>query len=338
VRALTGKEKRILLWAAIPAFYFFSLTLFVRLTFPYETLRQRVLTEFNRTQRDRVLTVEGMSGSGLFGVEAEGLVLRDALPVDDPKAKEVPPALRLDSLTVGVSFLAYVFGNVSVDFDAELGGGTISGEYAQSDEKAEIDLDMADVDVSGLKLLANTIGLPLQGTLSGVVSLVLPERQMNKAEGTLDVSIGDLKVGDGKAKIRNTIALPEIQAGTLTLKAVATDGRLDIKSFGCDGPDFEMTSSGRVRLRQPFDRSAADLEVGFRFKDAYTNKSEITKTLFGSSDSKVPGLFDMDPNVRRAKGADKFYRWRVIGAVSAPAFRPATPGGRRGADGAGDGE
>jgi hypothetical protein len=63
----------------------------------------------------------------------------------------------------------------------------------------------------------------------------------------------------------------------------------------------------------------------FKFKDAYTTKSELTKSLFGSPDSKVPALFDMDPMVRKAKGEDGFYRWRVTGLLANPSFRPNSP-------------
>ena len=147
---------------------------------------------------------------------------------------------------------------------------------------------------------------------------------MSKAAGAFELTIADLTVGDGKAKVRNTIALPRLNAGTLKLKAKATDGKLDLETFGADGPDFEMKSEGKVRLRQPFDKSLADIEVAFRFKDAYKNKSDMTKSLFGSADSKVPGLFDMDPTVRRAKDAEGFYRWKVTGLITSPGFRPAT--------------
>lgn len=323
---LTPKQRRILFWLSIPAFYFFCLAIFVRLTFPYDTLRQRVLTEFNSGQTERHLRIDHLSGSGLFGVSLEGVELTEKQP---PGTKGAAPALFVDELDVSVSVLSYLFGNLAVDFDALIGGGELSGDFFQNEARAELSASSDEVDISGLTLLSKSVGLPLGGVLFGTVELRLPERKMARAIGKFDLKVDGLTVGDGKAKVRDTIALPKINAGQLTLKAEATDGRLDITEFGCNGPDFEMSGTGRLRLRPAFDRSVADIDMAFRFKEAYTTKNEITKTLFGSADSKIPALFDMDPTVRRAKGEDGFYRWRVTGLLGNPAFRPGKqPGGR----------
>lgn len=369
---LGPKQRKIATWVGVPLSYFVCLFVFVRLTFPYDTLKERILSEFNAAEKERTLSIDDLSGSGFFGVQAEGVTLQDgpatlgspAEPASgtgeaeggDAPAPDGPPdekgkaeatskskskskaeraALHFDSIDVGVSLLSYLIGNLSVSFDAEVGGGTIEGSYFQNDQVAKVLIDGDAVDISELTLLGKAVGLPLGGALTGHVELELPERSMSKAIGAIEVTIAELTVGDGKAKVRNTIALPRLDAGTLNLKAKATDGKLDLETFGADGPDFEMTSEGKVRLRQPFDKSLADIEVAFRFKDAYKNKSDMTKSLFGSSDSKVPGLFDMDPTVRRAKDPEGFYRWKVTGLITSPAFRPATiVASRRGKDAA----
>ena len=143
---------------------------------------------------------------------------------------------------------------------------------------------------------------------------------MKNAEGAFDLTVTNLTAGDGKAKIRDTIALPKLNAGTLVFQAKAEGGRLEIEKFTSNGKDFELSAEGRLRLREPFDKSAVSVDATFKFKDAYTNQSDITKSLFGSSDSKVPGLFDMDPMVRRAKQPDGSYSWNVNGLLAKPNF------------------
>ncbi len=324
LRQLTAREQKILFWVALPLFYLFCLLIFVRLTFPYQTLKERLLTEFNSSQRERVLEVDSLGGSGLFGVEFEGVLLENA--VTDKESEGPPPSLRVETLDVSVSLLSYLFGAISVDFDAEMGGGEIEGDFYQNDTQAELEVEGENVDISGLSMLGTAVGLPLGGVLGGQVQLLLPERQIGQAVGRFDLTIDNLTVGDGKAKIRDTIALPKLSAGPLVLQGEVTDGRLEITEFGCNGPDFEMTGSGKVRLREAFDKSVADLEIAFRFKEAYQTKNEMTKSLFGDPGSKVPGLFDMDPKVRRAKGEDGFYRWRVTGLLGNLSFRPAAGG------------
>lgn len=321
MRQLKPIELKILKYAGYPLFYLVCLIAFVRVTFPYDTLRTRLLAEFNGRGGDKRLEIEELSGHWLFGVDAENARLVEivAAPTEE---KKVPLALHVDRLKLSVSPLGLLFGNIGVSFDAEVGGGNVSGSFSQSDTEAKIAVHGEEVDIAGLTLLSAGLGLPLGGTLAGDVDLVLPERKMSAAVGKFELSIADFVVGDGKAKVLQTIALPKLSAGNFALKAEATDGYLDVSEFGSDGKDLFLTAAGRIRLREPFDRSNADLDVTFRFKEAYTNKNDITKSLFGSSESKVPGLFDMDPNVKRAKDKDGSYRWRVIGQLSKPTFRP----------------
>ena len=83
-----------------------------------------------------------------------------------------------------------------------------------------------------------------------------------------------------------------------------------------------------ARLRP--DLCIVDLNLAFRFTEGYMTKNDLTKGLFGEPGSKVPGLFDMDPKIRRAKADDGFYRWKVTGPLARLNFRPAprSAGGR----------
>jgi type II secretion system protein N len=274
-----------------------------------------------------------MSGNGFFGVEAEGIrFIELAVPVEAEDGAPAPQELNIDEVSVSVSALSYIFGTISIDFDAVLGGGEISGSFEQNADAAQIVAEGEGVDISGLTVLSAGIGLPLGGELSGKVDLRLPEGQMKKAEGATELTIANLTAGDGKAKIRNTIALPKLSAGNLVLKAEATDGRLEISQLSADGKDFQLDASGRIRMREPFDKSAVSMDATFKFKDAYTAKSDLTKSIFGSPDSKIPALFDMDPMVRRAKQPDGSYSWQVSGLLAKPSFRPgATKAARGGA-------
>lgn len=326
MKALTEKQRNILKILAVPVIYIVGLVVFVRLTFPYHTLRDRVLAEFNGSQTEKRLEIDEMSGSGFFGIEVEGVRLVELVAVA-PSAEEEPPqpnSLFVESASVSISAISYIFGSVSADFEAEVGGGELSGSFHQNAAEAKISAEGALIDISGLSLLSAGIGLPLGGELSGTVDLFLPEGQMKKAEGTFALQIQNFTAGDGKAKIRGTIALPKLSAGSLVLKAAATDGRLEISELSANGPDFEMDASGQMRMREPFDKSSVSVNASFRFKEAYTNKSDLTRGIFGSPDSKIPALFDMDPMVRRAKQTDGSYSWMVSGLLAKPNFRPGS--------------
>jgi len=319
---MTPKQKKVLKLVVIPVFYFVALILFVRMTFPYETLRNRILAEYNASQADKRLEIDDLSGSGLFGVEAEGVRLTEMVELDADGKASRPQSLTVDEVSVGVAALSYLFGTIAVDFDAEVGGGELSGDFYQDEAEARLSIEGEAIDISGLTLLSAGIGLPLGGELNGTVELFLPEGNMKKAGGAFDLSVSSFTAGDGETKIRETIALPKINCGKLVLKAEANEGRLDIQDFSTDGKDFEMSAEGRLRLRDPFDKSSVSVGASFRFKEAYTGKNDLTKSLFGSPGSKVPGLFDMDPTVRKAKDAEGRYSWQVSGLLSKPNFRP----------------
>lgn len=324
---LSPLQKKILSWVGVFAFYLFCLFVFFRLLFPYEALRERLVTEFNQSQTDRRIEIDELSGYWLFGLEAEGvrLISLDSKPsqAKDQAGPNPPaPTIELDSVQVSVSLLSYLFGTLSVSYSADLGGGELFGVFKQSETEAFLRVKGEDIDTTSLSILSNLIGLPLGGVLSFQMELTLPEKKMQQAEGNFDLQISDLSIGDGQAKVRNTIALPRISAGDLQIKAEIVTGRMELKEFSTNGSDLEVSADGKLRLRDPIDKSAADINLAFRFKEAYTNKSDLTKSIFGSPDGKIPGLFDMDPQVRQAKGEDGLYRWRVTGMLSYPSFRP----------------
>lgn len=324
---MTDQQRALLKYVGFPVFYLFALLVFVRLTFPYQTLRNRILAEYNRSQEARFLEIDNLVGSGLFGVKANGIRLMEVFTKTEQAEAGPPKMLVLDQARVGFSPVSYLLGAIAVAFDAEVGGGAVDGTFRQDAELAHIRFVGDSVDISGLTMLSAGLGLPLGGELEGTVDLTMPDGQMSKSDGNFDLKVLNFSAGDGKAKIRDTIALPKLSAGNLVLLAEAKDGRLEIEEFSANGRDFKMDAQGKLRLRQPFDKSSVSIDATFRFKDAYTTKSDITKSLFGEPGSKVPGLFDMDPTVRKAKQADGTYAWHVSGLVAKPNFTPTRKSG-----------
>lgn len=331
---LSPRVSKVLRFAGYPLFYLLCLLLFARLTFPYDAVKDRILAEFSARQTDAVpkrLEIEDVSGYWLFGVEADGVALISPPALAGPggpddKETPKPKVLNVDSLHGSVSLLRLLFGTVAVDFGLEMGDGVVEGEFVKSSEESELVLDIENVSVAGLAPLEEIVELPMAGILAGHLEFIMPEGQFKDADGSLELTIEGLEVGDGKAKIRDTIALPKLRAGDLKLSAEAVKGKLEIGEFSAEGPDFQLKSDGSLRLRDPFGGSLADLRLNFKFKDVYKNKNDITRGLFGAPNSKVPGLFDLDPKIKRAKGKDGFYGWRVTGQVAKMNFQPSPDG------------
>jgi hypothetical protein len=101
------------------------------------------------------------------------------------------------------------------------------------------------------------------------------------------------------------------------------DGSVKVEKLSAQGPDLELSSEGRIRLRDPFGTSRSELTLRFKFTDRYKGKSDVTKGLFGTPGSSAPGAFDLDPKIRSAKQPDGFYSWRVFGPLARLDLQPA---------------
>lgn len=334
---MKANVKRWVGYLGYPTVYFLMLGVFARVTFPYDQVRDRLVSEFNAKQSSSGMRLEiaEMSGYWLSGIEAEQVKLTRQAPADSisgsvgtmgaSTAEELKPKITvIDELYGSISLVRLLFGKVAGSFGATIQSGEIDGHFSSSDAEQSFDVELKQVGVGDIPILSDLAGLPLKGTVDGQLEIVLPEKTPAKAEGKIELNLAGLAAGDGKAKVLKVIALPELKVGNLKLLATITEGRIKLDSATAKGPDFEMTMDGSIRLREPVSSSMLDLGMRFSFMDAYKNKNDITKGLFGTSG--VPGLFEMDEKVRRAKREDGFYGWRVVGTLEKPLFEPSPTG------------
>jgi type II secretion system protein N len=321
---VSPRLRQVLKWAGFVAFYLFTLLIFSYLTFPYNRLAERIAFEFNSRQtgpKPMRLKLGDMSSYWLNGVEAEAITLTSAAEPDETGKPGKPKVMTIDAAHASVSLFRLLFGTLKISFGAEAFGGEVSGATVNGEEGRELEIELEELDLGQAPLFGDIVGLPLAGKLNGTIDLLMPEEKLSKADGKISLKVTDLAAGDGKAKIRDTIALPRLDAGELVLEAEAKAGNLKITNFSANGPDLKLESDGTLRLRDTFDSSLLNLSVSFKFQERYTNKSDITKSLFGSGS--MPGLFDLDPKMKQAKRPDGSYGWRASGLVSHLNFTPS---------------
>jgi type II secretion system protein N len=318
------RTRKILFGIGYGSAYLLLLVVFFYLTFPYDRLKDRIVRDFNgrQTGPDPMrLEIDEIDSYWLSGIEAEGVRLLskdDASAVGKAKKTKVT---GIDHVHARLSILALLVGRRSVTFGADAFGGSVDGSISDSDAERKVDVEIDALDLGQTPLLAGILGIPLSGALSGTIELVSPEARLSKAEGKIALKVTGVAVGDGKAKIRDIIALPKLDAGEVAIAAEVKAGQVKVTQLSANGPDLELSAEGNIRLRDQPDQSYLNLTTEFKFTDRYTNKDDITKALFGKS-----GAFDLDPKNRRAKRADGFYAWRVSGALAHPTFAP-NPGG-----------
>jgi type II secretion system protein N len=241
----------------------------------------------------------------------------------EPKpAPSEPPSPDIEHAHVSVSLLRLLFGTQHITFGAEAFGGEMAGMVSKSDDSQEIRLEIENMGVTNMPMLADVVGLPMTGALTGSIELAMPEGKATNTEGTVAFTIDSLTVGDGKAKVLKAITLPKVGAGTVTFDAEAAGGILKIKELKAKGKDLTLEADGKIRFRDPLESSLLEVNLKFKFSDAYKNKNDMTRGLFGDPNSGVPGILELDPKVRRSKQPDGFYAWTARGPLGKPTINP----------------
>ncbi len=328
---LSPAKLKYLRWVGYVAAYLFAFVIFAYVSFPYERLRQYVVSSYNAASAggDSRLEIDSLTWSWRFpGIVAEGVRLV-VTPIAPPEGEKPPPVQSLEAQEIFVSGspLALISGAREASFGAHALDGEISGFVSDSAAVRRLDLQLDQINPGAIPQLASAIGLPLSGRLSGNINLELPESNPTKAEGTVDLAAEDLVLGDGKTKIQGLIELPELHMGAFKLKGEVAAGRLKLDECTAQGRDVDLSLVGSLRLRQKFENSIADFDLKFSFSEKYKTQSDLTKALFGQPDSKVPGLFDTATSSALAKQDDGSYAARLSGPLHRLKPKPAT--GRR---------
>jgi type II secretion system protein N len=302
---------------------------FAYVSAPWDRLKNALVSGFNSGSPLR-MEIEKLSWSWRFpGISASGVkFVGTAPPAPDASGKpRSAPEYVVDDMYARVSVFPLLWGTTKIGFSLDWFGGGIGGMVKNASEDKEFELEFDDVDAGKMPYLTEFVGAPVAGTVTGKIELKLPQGKLTTAEGTISLHIVDFAVGDGKSKIRDTIALPRLNAGKLDLEAEVSEGNVKITQFSTQGTDLELVSDGRIRLMDRMEASLAEINIRYKFSEGYKNKDDMTRGLFGAPNSNVPGLMDLDPKAKMARRDDGFYAWHVTGPLAALNFQPAGGGG-----------
>ena len=301
----------------------FCLLLFAYWTFPYDRVRDFIIQEVEnpRGPGDRrrpsgyQLEIVDLSPSWVTGVELTGVRLVK-LP-EEPE--ERPVDVTFEEVNARVGLLALLTGRTDLSFDLRVAGGTIAGELQQSEDETHVAAQIENVNLRRLGILRGYFSLPLQGMVSGDIDLTVASEAEN-TNGSVDLRIAGLKVGDGNAKLkigdmRDGVTVEQIDAGNVALVAEVEEGVLSIERLQGRGPDLELDGAGDVRLVQPMERSRVNVLVRLAFSDEFKERSDRTRALFS--------LLDLQPRARAAKTDDGAIQLRLAGSFGNLNARPA---------------
>lgn len=305
-------------WAAYSAYFVFCFLLGCYLTFPYGRVRDWLQEQAQKAGSPGTeLQIGMLEPSWITGVD-----LTDVRYIRAAAGDSEPSVIEFDELSVRASALAAIMGDLAISFSGEGGGGGVEGSFSRSEEAMAIEAEFSGLDVGALGL-TTIAGLPLTGGITGVVDLDIP-KNAKEIEGSVDVEVDGLSLGDGKAKLkvpgmRQGFTLEKIDAGKLDVDATVSDGVLQLKKMQANGKDIALDASGSLRLASKFRRSRMDLTVEAAFSDAYKNRDDKTKALFE--------LMNFQRKVKQAITPEGALRYKIGGTVGVPR---ATPAGKKG--------
>jgi len=325
--ATKEKLRRIAPKVGYPLFYLLSLVVFLSWTFPYEKLKERIVTTFNAGQRGspspQELQIEDLDSSWLTGVKAKGVKLIS--PSADPA--KGPTEIKIDEVRARISLLGLLVGNKDVSFRIDAFDGTIKGTFEDSGKERNVDVTFDGVDMSKIDAIAANVGFPLEGKLFGNLKLQLPEGKASKAVGNVNLEIRDLFAGNAKELTVKTplgpFTLPRLKVGAFAVAGDAKDGILKITKIGASGGDVDVNGDGRVQLREVATDAHLEVNLKFKINDAYRNKNDKTKMLFGAPGSKDKPMLEMDPRMAKSKTPDGYYGLKIGGTLARPDPQPA---------------
>jgi len=328
--ATKERLKRIAPKVGYPFFYLFSLVVFLSWTFPYEKLKERIVTTFNAQQRTSSapteLQIDELDSSWLTGVKAKGVRLIS--PSADPT--KAPIEIKIDEARARISLLGLLVGNRDVSFRIDAFDGTIKGSFDDSGKERNVDVTFDGVDMSKVDAIAANVGFPLDGKLFGTLKLQLVEGKASKGNGNVNLEIRDMFAGSAKELTVKTplgpFTLPRLKVGNFAVTGDAKDGILKLTKIGASGGDVDVTGDGRVQLREVATDAHLEVNLKFKINDAYRSKNDKTKMLFGTPGGKDKPMLEMDPRMAKSKTADGYYGLRIGGTLAKPDPQPSGGG------------
>jgi type II secretion system protein N len=303
-------------WVGYPLFYLFAFVLFLRLTFPYDKIRERIVYAFNAQPRSgsaqQQLQIDDVSGWWLTGVRIKGLRLISS--PSEPGGN--PSEMKIDEARAKIGVFAALFGHTSVSFHIDAFGGEIDGDYDESSKERDVDAELDGVDLTRIDSLTDMLGLPVEGRAKGTLKLVMPEGKASKGSGNVQLDIAEVAIGDGKAKLKNALDWPKLAVGPLTLTAEAKDGVLKVTKLSAGGKDLELSGEGKIQMRDLASESTVDVNMKFKINDSYRSKSKLTEALFGAPGGTKGGDVDrFVPKMKQAHRGDGFYGFKLVGLL-----------------------
>jgi type II secretion system protein N len=321
---LSSKQRRILTYTGYPLFALFVAMLTFFWSVPRERVKDRLETALSADVTSGQPLAIGMDveigdlSLKLFtglGFKATDVVLRTR-PINPG---EKPARYIIDDVRVRLGLFSTMFGRPSYSFVGHALSGSIEGNVSGNNDESKVAVEIAKLVLNGVPGIQQSFGgLPVEGTVSGKLDVSVPKNLLANANGTIDVDIEDVAIGDGKAKLTVPndpflaagVTFPRVKLGKLSGQIIIEKGRARFEGVRVHSADADATLDGYVELHDPIGMSQMHAYLKFRPSDALV-KREATVELMTNA---MAGT---------AKRSDGYIGLQMTGPLSAMFFLPS---------------
>ncbi len=292
IPVIPARLRRPLIWAGYPAFALAVALVTVYLSIPRDKVKDRLESTLSADPMTGAPGAIGMDVTigdlGLTLFTGAGVKLKDVVLRSRPMNPTDKPARYLiDDATIHVGLIGLLFNRPTYSFKAHGLSGTVTGEISFSPSEQRIKIEASGVVITGVSAIAASVGLPVEGTISGKLDAVAPKNLAANLDGTLELAIDDAVVGDGKAKLTvpgdpflaQGITFPKLRLGRMAGQIIMEKGRARIENVRVHSADGDATLEGFVDLHDPLGMSTMHGYLKFKPADALLKREPTVELM-----------------------------------------------------------
>ena len=288
---------------AYAAFFAFAFVLALRLTFPVEAVKERLILDAGA--QGFQVKVNDLSPSGLVGIRAREVTVTTA------DGTRIP----LEELEVGLRVWSTIRGHRAYSFDASIFDGHVVGFTDASKTTEHYQARVTGIDLSRAAVVRAATGLDLAGILSGNLDVTLDPKDPSKSTGSLEFQVKDGAIRGGRIQVpgmEGGLTVPPVKLGAIAARAAVKSGRADFGTLESKGDDVDIVAEQVfVQLQPRFEHSALTGKARVRATDAFWRKDQV-----------APLKPLIDAGLASARGKDGSFGFQIYGTVGKPQARP----------------
>lgn len=280
-----------------PLFSFVCLLLFSILLFPFESVKNRVSSELERSLDGAYsISIGDLSPSLPLGAVLKNVSIK-------PRGSSQTPVV-LSKAKVKIALFPLLAGSMEVDFDVKAEKGRAKGDYSWKKGWYGLHMSMDQFDISVFNFFLQKAGLPLSGIVNGSVNLQIFLEDPLRNSGKMSLQFPDLALAEidlGSLKIPT---LKLAQPGSVAKIDMSVNrGNIEVNDFQFSGGDLDLKTDGKI--------------YGARKAENYRFNLKGNLKISKQTEDKIPilGL------IEKQKTPEGDYPFTITGRLTKPSIR-----------------